>query len=43
MIESNMIELDGFNLGQVEDCNGFEIYEELFLYETNPYILDDEA
>lgn len=34
MIESNMVELDGFNMGQVEDRNGFEYYEVMFQYET---------
>ena len=34
MIESEMVELDGFNMGQVEDCNGFEYYEyNTFTYE----------
>ena len=45
MIESNMIELDSFSLGQIEDMNGFETYEyyDVFQYETNAYLLDDEA
>jgi hypothetical protein len=35
MIESNMVELDGFNLGQIDDdCWGFSSYEYTLSYET---------
>ena len=43
MIESTLVEIDGFNLGQVEDMNGFEVYEYVFHLETDLYYEDEEA